>query len=175
MHPKTFNPAPPKGYDECMNNADRACHSIPPEKRPQNGSVLLVTLLVVSLLMVVVLTLLVSVRMGLREVTSSQQNLEAQTNARLGVELAIAQLQKHAGPDQRITAPATTVFPEKDFSSMTGEMYTLYRNRAEEFGGILGPRRTEFRIRLLGTETRHTPLWIPETIPTLNFKPRLGT
>lgn len=125
-----------------MNDAEKAFRNTLPEKQPQNGSVLLVTLLVVSLLMVVVLTLLVSVRMGLREVTSSQQNLDAQTNARLGAELAIAQLQKHAGPDQRITAPATTVFPEKDVAAMSGEMYTLYRNRAEVFGGALGPRRT---------------------------------
>jgi hypothetical protein len=108
----------------------------------KRGSVLLVTLLVVSLLLIVVLTLVTQVRLGLREISHTQNEISARNNARLGVELAIAELQRHAGPDQRITAPATTLFPSKDFETMSGELYDLYRNRAEVFGGALGPRRT---------------------------------
>ena len=108
----------------------------------KKGSVLLVTLLVVSLLLMVVLTLVANVRMGLREIVQAQNTLAARNHARLGVELAIAELQRHAGPDQRITAPATTVYPEKDFAAMSGDLYDLYRNRAAVFGGALGPRRT---------------------------------
>jgi len=109
---------------------------------PREGSVLLVTILMVSLLLVIVLAFVTRVRLEHRQVYEQESHTLARANARLGLELAIAQLQKHAGPDQRITAPATTVFPEKDVTAMSGEMYTLYRNEAEEFGGILGPRRT---------------------------------
>lgn len=112
------------------------------DSRPKKGSALLVTLLVISLLMVLVLAFVASVRMGLREVSQTQMEREARSHARLGVELAIAQLQMHAGPDQRITAPATTLLPDKDFVSMSGEMFSLYRNRAETQGGTLGPRGT---------------------------------
>jgi len=74
------------------------------ESFPKAGSVLLVTLLSVSLLLVVVLTLVVTVRMELRNVTLAQDDLMARGNARLGADLAVARLQELLGPDQRVSA-----------------------------------------------------------------------
>ena len=70
----------------------------------KQGSVLLLTLLVVSLLMVVVMAFTVYVRLSLRDVVQHQQRLEARAAARLGMNLALGQLQHVAGPDQRVTA-----------------------------------------------------------------------
>ncbi|MCC5844451.1 MAG: hypothetical protein JJU05_09385 [Verrucomicrobia bacterium] len=72
----------------------------------KNGSVLLVTLLVVSLLLVLVLTFVTTVRMELRSVVVQQELMQARANARLGLALALARLQETAGPDQRATAAA---------------------------------------------------------------------
>ncbi|MCC5847387.1 MAG: hypothetical protein JJU29_04760 [Verrucomicrobia bacterium] len=70
------------------------------------GSALLITLLVVSLLLMSVLAFSVQVRMSLREVRNSMDMHVARQNARLGMELALAQLQETAGQDQRVTATA---------------------------------------------------------------------
>ena len=59
----------------------------------------------------------------------------------LGMRIAIGELQKHAGSDQRVTVPATTVFPNKDFDELydadiddgtTGrdDMWEIYRANA---------------------------------------------
>lgn len=74
-------------------------------KKKKDGSVLLLTLLVVSLLLATVLSLVAVVRIELRKVTAHQNMLQARSNARLGAELAIAKLQEMAGPDTRVTAP----------------------------------------------------------------------
>lgn len=72
----------------------------------KTGSALLLTLLVVSLLLVVVLSFTVYVRLELRAVANQQNLIQARQNAKLGMHLALAQLQKTAGPDQRVTARA---------------------------------------------------------------------
>jgi hypothetical protein len=91
--------------------------------------------MVVSLLMVMVLGFVVTVRMELRRVTNSQNLVLARANAKVGLAIAISQLQKYAGADQRITAPATTVYPYKDVTRGTGELYDDamfgYRNFAQ--------------------------------------------
>ena len=73
------------------------CHA------PRRGSALLLTLMVVSLLMVLVLSFVVFVRMELRQVVNHQNLLQARANARLGMDLALNQLQLGAGPDTRVT------------------------------------------------------------------------
>jgi hypothetical protein len=78
---------------------------LPPNHRAQ-GSALLLTLLVASLLMVMVLSFVVFVRMELRIVINNQQLREARANARLGAMLALGELQRTMGPDMRISARA---------------------------------------------------------------------
>ena len=55
-------------------------------KRTKQGSTLLLTILVVSLLMIIVLTFVVLVRMELRAVQNHRSLLKARANARLGVD-----------------------------------------------------------------------------------------
>lgn len=70
----------------------------------RSGSALLITLLMVGLLLVVVLAFVAFVRIEFREVENRHQIAKARASARLGMNLAIGQLQHLAGPDQRITA-----------------------------------------------------------------------
>jgi hypothetical protein len=75
-------------------------------KASKSGSALLLTLLVVSLLLVIVLSFTVYVRLELRSIGNQQNLMLARHNAKLAMNLALAQLQKAAGPDQRVTARA---------------------------------------------------------------------
>jgi hypothetical protein len=74
-------------------------------RKNSEGSALLLTVLVVSLLMVLVLGFVVMVRMEQRRTANRQQLFEARANAVLGANLAIARLQETVGPDTRVTAP----------------------------------------------------------------------
>lgn len=72
----------------------------------ERGFALIITLSLMTLMTVLAVGLL-----GLSSVTLTTSNLEAartqaRTNARLALSMAIAQLQRATGPDQRITAPA---------------------------------------------------------------------
>ncbi|MEX2607202.1 MAG: hypothetical protein WD708_07630 [Kiritimatiellia bacterium] len=80
----------------------------------KKGSALLLTLLVVSLLLVIVLAFTVYVRLQFREVTEYQNLQVARKNAVLGLELALGELQRHAGPDQRATATAALTGPNAE-------------------------------------------------------------
>lgn len=66
----------------------------------------MLTLMIVSLLMVIVLSFVVTVRLSLRETALTMDRKMAQSNARLGAELAMARLQEMMGADTRVSAAA---------------------------------------------------------------------
>lgn len=76
--------------------------------RPQtaSGFALIVTLSLMVLLTVIAVGLLSLASISLRTSSTSAARAEAQANARLALMLAIGDLQKEVGPDQRITARA---------------------------------------------------------------------
>lgn len=88
-----------------MNSPTHQTH-LPRALRTRSGSALLLTLLVTSLLLVIVMTLIILVRTELRKVIQHQEMLVARANARLGLELAVSQLQQTLGPDTRVSATA---------------------------------------------------------------------
>ncbi len=80
-----------------------------PNGTSKKGSALLLTLLITSLLMMIVLSLTVQVRLGLREAENRMDRHLARKNAKLSLHLALNQLQKSAGPDQRASARAEII------------------------------------------------------------------
>ena len=71
-----------------------------------NGFALVVTLSLMILLTIVAVGLLTLSSVSLRASSQGQAMAAAQANARMALALAIGELQKSAGPDQRITAAA---------------------------------------------------------------------
>ena len=88
-----------------------------PRKRRSGGFALLVTLSLMVLLVVIAVGLLSVSSITLRSTQAGRYQSEAKANARLALMLAIGELQKELGPDQRITARAAVL--DTDSSSDT--------------------------------------------------------
>ena len=70
------------------------------------GFALIVTLSLMILLTVIAVGLLTLSAISIRSSSQSSAMSAARANARMALMLAVGDLQKHAGPDQRITARA---------------------------------------------------------------------
>jgi len=76
-------------------------------RRARRGFALIITLSMMTLLLLLVLTLTTLVRIHMLTATSNLVAAQARQNALLAAYIGIGQLQKFAGPDQRVTATAT--------------------------------------------------------------------
>ena len=72
----------------------------------QRGFSLIVTVVMMILLSVIAIGLLNLTAVTIRGVELSSERQRAQANARLALSMALGQLQKHLGPDQRVSAPS---------------------------------------------------------------------
>ncbi|WP_309398030.1 pilus assembly PilX family protein [Cerasicoccus maritimus] len=81
--------------------------------------------------MIVLLTVSLSTMVQVELAASSHRNSEdiARQNALFGMQVALGQLQQFTGPDQSITAPATSVFPNENTSPT---LLSLHKSHAEE-------------------------------------------
>ncbi|MFA6960462.1 MAG: hypothetical protein WC205_06915 [Opitutaceae bacterium] len=77
--------------------------------RHRQGFALLITVVLLAFLVLILVSLATLTRVETQVATNSQQLSLARQNALLGLNIAIGQLQKFAGPDQRITAPADVI------------------------------------------------------------------
>lgn len=79
-----------------------------------------------SFVLVLLLTVTALSQVEIRSAEISKQRLLAKENARLGLMIALGNLQKHAGPDQRVTARADafTGNPQSENAMWTGLMRT---------------------------------------------------
>ncbi|MEO5961223.1 MAG: hypothetical protein ABIZ49_07120, partial [Opitutaceae bacterium] len=70
------------------------------------GFALLITITLLAFLVILLVGLAAYTRVETAVVGNTQRQAQARENALLGLNVALAQLQKHAGPDQRVTATA---------------------------------------------------------------------
>lgn len=91
-----------------------------PLRRRPRGFALIVTLSLMILLVVVAVGLLTLSTITLRSAGQGKSMAEARSNARLALMLAIGDLQKAAGPDQRVTARADVIDGNNANPRLTG-------------------------------------------------------
>ena len=90
---------------------DRTSPPPPPPPRSERGFALLVTITLVAFLVLLLVSLATLTRVE-TQIASNQQDLSgARQNALAALNIAIAQLQKFTGPDQRTTARADLPYP----------------------------------------------------------------
>jgi len=87
---------------------------LPQGPRPTGGFALVIALSLMAFILLLLLSLVTFTRVESATANTALVRLKAQQNALLGLQVAIGQLQRYAGPDQAVTAPASTVYPEKD-------------------------------------------------------------
>ena len=85
---------------------DRCSHVASGSDRGSDGFALVISLTLMSFVLMLLLSLSLLVQVELRSAQASLQQLLAKENARLGLMLAIGDLQRYAGPDNRVTARA---------------------------------------------------------------------
>lgn len=108
------------------------CLSKPPAGLParKRGFALLVTIVLVAFLVLILVGLASFTRVETQVASNSQSIAQARQNALLGLQVALGQLQRYAGPDQRVTATADI----RRTSDTNGEPNPSVRNR--HFTGV---------------------------------------
>ena len=91
-----------------------------PRRRRSRGFALVVTLSLMVLLALLAVGLLSLSSVALRGSSQEMAMAEARANARLAMMLAIGELQKELGPDQRISAPSAILDSDPQSPSLEG-------------------------------------------------------
>jgi hypothetical protein len=95
---------------------------------PQRGFALIVTLSLMILLTVIAVGLLTLSSISLRSAGQNAAISTAQGNARMALTLAIGELQKNAGPDQRVTARADVLDSTPSSSSSNPRLTGVWKS-----------------------------------------------
>lgn len=106
--------------------------SLPHSNRPARGFALIITVSLLVLLAVVAVGLLTLSSISVRAAGQGSSLAEARANARLGMMLALGEIQKQLGPDQRISAEAGLAHEEAGRRSHWVGTYRSWLDTAEE-------------------------------------------
>ncbi len=105
--------------------------------RKRNGFALVVTLMLMILLTIIAVGLLTLSSVSLRSSSQGDRLAVARANARMALMLAIGQMQKVAGPDQRVTASSSLLAPDASASIANPSWVGVWRT--DDAQGTAGP------------------------------------
>lgn len=114
-----------------------------------HGFILIITLTLMTLITLLLVSMLTWKQSDMGNTSVNYKQASAQQNALLGLKMAMGELQRKTGPDQRITAPARILALTKenlvDFPSWTGVWASKEMGgRADDFKGwLISGQRTQ--------------------------------
>lgn len=85
-----------------------------PKQIPRRGFALVIALVMMGFIFLLLMSVATFTRVEMLSIQSRDDMIEAQQNAMLGMMVALGEVQKHTGPDQRITGKADLLFPGGD-------------------------------------------------------------
>ncbi|MDA8989476.1 hypothetical protein N9H22_03320 [Opitutales bacterium] len=145
-----------------------------PNNRPivglkSKGFALVITLALVSFVFLLVISLISQVRMDLAYSDVRQDHILAKAHARMGMMIAIGEIQKHLGPDMRVSTTADIyddrVESEKDYLISGYPLNNALSESAELYGS--GTNRVELGQRQWTGVWKHRGGWSEPELPTL--------
>jgi hypothetical protein len=113
----------------------------PRSARSTRGFALLITITLLAFLVLLLVSLASLTRVETQVAANNQDIARARQNALLALNIALGQLQKHTGPDQRVTAPADIISPPApDAITITGPTYDIGDHTPNGADGLNGGR-----------------------------------
>lgn len=124
---------------------------IRPARRVKRGFALIVTLSLMMLLVIVAVGLLGLSSISLRGSAQGQAKAQAEANARLALQMAIGELQKSLGPDQRISARSSLIHGASGESNIVGAWESWQWDPFGSSGANYSDKRTKFQKWLVSS------------------------
>jgi hypothetical protein len=97
-----------------------------PRRRRRGGFALLITITLLAFLVLLLVSLASLTRVETQVAANGQQSAQARQNALMALNIALGQLQKYAGPDQRVTARADIDAALANTSTQSGRWLGVY-------------------------------------------------
>lgn len=138
-----------------------------PKKTRQSGFALIVTLSLMILLTVIAVGLLTLSTISLRSTSQGAAQAVANSNAKLALMLAIGDLQKHLGPDQRVTADAASFKANSAQPNVVGvwDSQGWIADQTNNSAPVPNPsdKASKFRTWLVSTKTPNAGFGLVDT------------
>src|SRR4051812_2579382 len=133
----------------------------------QRGFALLITITLLAFLVLLLVSLASLTRVETQVANNNQQIAQARQNALMALNIALGQLQKNAGPDQRVTARADVLTnyagsPAATDAESSANYVNFWKNRSRSWTGVWGNSATSIGYSLLPSQ-----ITAPGNTPTL--------
>ena len=132
------------------------------------GFALVITLALVSFVFLLVISLISQVRMDLAYSDVRQDHILAKAHARMGMMIAIGEIQKHLGPDMRVSTTADIyddrIELERDYLTSSYPLPNALSESAQLYDN--GTNRVELGQRQWTGVWKHRGGWAEKRLPT---------
>ena len=133
----------------------------------QRGFALIITLALISFVFLLVITLISQIRLDMSYADARYNHILAKANARVGMMIALGEIQKHLGPDMRVSTTADIyddrIESEKDYLTTGYPLNNALGESVELYGS--GTKQVE-RSASMDWSLEHRGGWAEKSLPT---------